>query len=561
MINFNEIKYERIDFENTKKDISVLLSQLNQTNNFEEYISVVKNIIDLQNYIEEMYDYADIRNMRDNKDEYYQAEIDYWNTYKSQFDALFLPFYDELGNSKYKDQLMNYIPSNFFRIIEYKARISSNEITDLVKKEKDLMAQCRRLNQTKVIFNDEEKTISATMGFFTNKDRELRKQAHDTVNDFYYQNHTEYDHILYELVTVRNEIAKKLGFDNYVEYSLYNLKRFDYSYKEISQFRNNIIKYFLPICDLLQEWQKEELGFGKVEYYDTVYFTEMPELKYHGIDLLNELKKSFSFDSELSQLYNQMLENGYIDLIQSDKKVSFSITNYLAKSCVPVITGNYKDNYFDVQTTTHEMGHSFQKYCASVEDKKYLVSSLLKYPILAVAEIFSYSMELIMLNHIDNLFNEKDYNKYCFMKIYNLITNLPEICLVDEFQQQIYSKTDLKETDFREMWMDLANKYHLSNVNSGHINLATGGYFYRKSHIYLDPFYFIDYALSYFGALSVWNKCNNDIDLFKEIGGVASYYSFKKLIEKYNMPDPFNDKVVEEVSVELKKILDNYKNN
>ncbi len=61
--------------------------------------------------------------------------------------------------------------------------------------------------------------------------------------------------------------------------------------------------------------------------------------------------------------------------------------------------------------------------------------------------------------------------------------------------------------------------------------------------------YYIDYALSYFGALSVWNKCNNDID------------SFIELIEKYNMPDPFNEKVVEEVSVELKKILDNYKNN
>ena len=78
------------------------------------------------------------------------------------------------------------------------------------------------------------------------------------------------------------------------------------------------------------------------------------------------------------------------------------------------------------------MGHSFQKYNASIKDKEYIVSPLLKYPTFEVAEMFSYGMELIMLSYIDNMFDAEDYEKYCFIRIYDLLRNLPYILLVDE---------------------------------------------------------------------------------------------------------------------------------
>lgn len=147
------------------------------------------------------------------------------------------------------------------------------------------------------------------------------------------------------------------------------------------------------------------------------------------------------------------------------------------------------------------------------------------------------------------------------MKIYNLLTNLPYICLVDEFQQKIYSKEDLKQEDIKNTWLKLVKKYHLEKSNSGHINLDDGGYFYRQSHIYLDPFYYIDYGLSYFGAFAIWSNCKDNIELFKEIGEVASYYSFKDLIHKYNMPNPFNKNTVKDLALKLEKELNNFSQN
>ena len=558
MINFNDIKYERLDYDKTKIKINGLLDKLTCSNNPEQYTQIVKEIINIQNHIEEMYDYEDINNMRNAKDEFFSNEMDYWNANKVKYDSLFIPFYNEINNSKYKEELKRILPANFFRIIEYQMRVTSDEIADLVKKENELMMKYRKLNLVKLDYDGEEKTIGKISADFSNKDRSVRKKAHDFINDYYYDNQEEYDKILFELVKVRNDIAKKLGFKNAVEYSIYKLKRFDYDYSDITKFRDNIIKYIIPICNILNEWKKEELGIDELKYYDTVFFTEMPKPKYEGEELLEHLMESFKeVDEELSKMFNFMLENGYIDFVSRSDKVNFSITNYLVETCVPVVTGNYKGTYFDVKTTTHEIGHSFQKYCASKEDKKKIVSALLKYPTMEVAEIFSYAMEFIMMNHLGNIFSEEDYKKYCFLKMYNFINDLPQRCLVDEFQQAIYSKEDLKLEDIRKTWLELSHKYNMDKTNDGHINLSTGGTFYSVSHIYYNPFYYIDYALACFDALSIWDKCDKNIDLFKEIGGVASYYSFKELIDKYNMPNPFDEKTVEEVSKKLEKELKN----
>jgi len=559
-MDFNSIKYERVDFEQTKLLLEELIELLKNTNDFQTYISLVEKINTIQNHIEEMCDYADIRNMRNLKDDYYKKEMEYWNSYKPKLDLLFLPFYEEMSHSKFKDLLLKHMPNNFFEIIEYQRRISSDKNVELLKKENDLKMQYRNLNQTKIRYDGEEKTIGAISSFFSSKDRNVRKKAHDAVNDFYNERKEEYTNILYALIKVRNEIAKNLGFHNYVEYSLQKHKRIGYDYKDIDKFRNNVMEYIVPLCIKISEWQKEELGLIKLEYFDTVFFEEMPKLKIYGNDLLNKLKASFAqVEEDLSNLFNKMVDNNYIDLIQREEKVNFSITNYLTETKLPVITGNYKNSYLDVQTTTHEIGHAFQKYCASRKDQEYIVSPLLKYPTMEIAEMFSYSMELIMMDHVSDLFEEEDYKKYCFLKINNLVANLPYICLVDEFQQSIYSKENLKTEDIATIWLELVNKYHLEKSNSGHRNLENGGYFYRQSHIYLDPFYYIDYALSYFGALAIWNDCEKNLDSFKEIGAVASYYSFKDLIKKYHMPNPFNKDTVKEISMKLEKVLQSKK--
>lgn len=558
MKNFYKIKYERCDYDKIKIEIDGLIIRLKSTKSFNKYISIIYKINKIHKYIEEMYDYADIRNMRDLDNQFYKDEIDYWNEYKSKFDLLFISFYEEINSSKFKDQLREVMPSNFFTIIEYQLRLNSKEVIDLIKEENELKTRYRNLDKEKVLFDGKEYSFAELGQYLSNKDRDIRKKVHDALNDFYYSKQSIYDDILFNLVNVRNKISQTLGFSNYVQYSLLSLKRIGYDYKDITKFREYVIKYIVPICEKLRTWQKEELDVEELKYYDTVFYQEMPNLKYNGKKLLREFKKVFeNVDSEASKLYNDMLLNKYIDLETNGNKVNFAITNYLVQSGLPVITGNFKNSYMDVIITSHEFGHSLQKYCSSKEDKKYIVSPLLKYATMEIAEMFSYSMELILIKNVRNLFKtDKDYKKYSFMKMYNLVIYLPYICLVDEFQERIYNKENLKVEELREVWLELVKKYLLEQSNSGHINLDSGGYFYRQSHIFLNPFYYIDYALSYFGAFTIWNKCEDDLSLFKDLGSVASYYSFKDLIDKYNMPNPFDENTVKNIAQFLDKELE-----
>lgn len=556
MLDFNKIKYNRVSFEDTSNNINTLIVQLKESSNYEQFLEICKKVIVIQNHIEEMYDYADIRNMRNLNDEFFKKEMDYWNEYKPKFDVLFVPFYQIIMESKYKEKLSKVMPTNFFYTIEFQMKITSEDIIELQQKENQLKTCYRELNRSKIMYDGEEQTIGKISEYFLNKDRNIRKKAHDAINDYYYSNQKDYDHILYELVNVRNEQAKRLGFQNYVTYSLYKHRRFGYDYKDIDQFRSNIIKYIIPLCHKITNWQKQELGINELKYYDTIYFSKMPNLLFKGEELLSKISNTFnSIDTELGNFYKNILNHGYIDLVHRDDKVNFAITNYLVETGLPVITGNFKDNYLDVSTVTHEVGHAFQKYCSSVLDKKYIVSSLLKYPTMEIAEMFSYAMELISIGHLRNLFNADDYKKFSVSKLYNLISMMPYICLVDEFQEKIYSKENLKVDDIRKIWLELVKKYHLEKSNSGHINLDTGGYFYRQSHIYLDPFYYIDYALSYFGAIALWTSCSNDLKSFKDIAQVASYYPFNQLIEKYHLPNPFNETIVQDISAKLEKKL------
>lgn len=554
--NFNELVYKRIDYDKTKDRLNKLISALGKSKNFNDFLINFKEIINIQNEIEEMYDYADIRNMRDLKDEYFNDEIAYWNAYKPKFDSLFLPFYDAILKSEYKTNLSSLVPPNFFKTIEYQKRITDKEINDLLKKEQELKKEYQSLTREKVTFNGEEMNLAKLNGFMKDNNRDIRKEASDVYNDYYLERQEYFDRIFLDLISVRKEIAEILGFDNYVEYSLYKLRRFNYDYNDIHTFRDNIRKYVNPLIESLRAIQKENLGIKELEYFDNIFFKASPKPLYEGKCLLKKIEEALKFDQELLETYHILLENGYIDFLNRDNKVGFSITNYLCKTGLPVITGSYKNTYYDITATTHELGHAYQKYNAGLMDKNYIVSPLLKYPTMEIAEMFSHALSIISLPHLKCLFKDVDYSKYCIEFLYDLISLLPYICLVDEFQETIYLMDEIDSNKIHATWLKLASKYNLEYQNKGNENLEKGNFFYRQVHIFTDPFYYIDYAISIIESFSLASSCEDDLSKFKSASSVASYYPIKELSKKFDIPDPFKE---ESIKLLVKKLELNLK--
>lgn len=555
MINFNDYKYERPDFEDTKSKTNSLIELFKSTTDKSECLKYFKKIIDIQNTIEELSDYADIRNMRDGSDEFYSAEMDYWNEIKPQYDLLFKPFYLAILSHPCLSSLREVAPENFFNTIEYQLKITNEDTSDLLKRESELKSEYRSIIRERFNYNGEEINLAGFAKYFNSNDASVRENAHNAYNDFFYSHQLELDNIISELVCVRNKIANICGFNNYSEYSIYKLRRFGYNYEDIKKFRDGVIEYFLPINERIREIQKKNLGVDELHYYDTIFFKDSIELKYHGEELVKEFIKVFySIDEELGKFFESALNNNYIDLLARKDKVGFAITNYLSKMGLPTVTANYKDTIYDVNVTLHETGHAYQKLNAANKDKNYIVSALLKYPTFDVCEMFSYAMQLIGLDYVDSLFDDANYQKYVFSFYKDMLTSFPYMALVDEFQESIY-KDNLSGEDIRKKWLELSHKYDQDINNSGHINLDSGSYFYRQSHIFTDPFYYIDYAISYFGAIAIYSKCQDNLEVFNEAASVASYYPLKTIMDKYSIPNPFDLGQVKSMSEMLVKKL------
>lgn len=560
MTNFNEIKYKRLDFEQTKKQVELLTEKLKHAQDIKSFLEIFKQINLIQLEIEEYSDYADICNMRDANNEFFQKEMKYWNEFKSKFDLLFIDFYQICLNTPFKEEIKILIPDNFFYSIDYKNRTSSKDILKLQKRDNELKSQYKILMNKKCKFKGEEHNLSYITKFFSSSDRSERKEAHDSYNDFFMENRKDFDNIFLEMVQVRNQMAKTLGFNNYSEMSVLLLRRFGYGYKEIKIFRENIKNYITELVSEIRKMQKQELGLEELTYYDTVFYKEEPKLLYTEKQLLDKMHEIFvSMDLELGNFYYDMLNNGYIDLLNSDNKIKFFITNYLSLSSLPTITGNFNGKYSDLTALAHESGHSFQKYFAGIEDKKHIVSPLLKYPTFEIAEMFSYAIQLTTLDYVQDLFSKNDYNKYAFLVIKDLITTMPYIATVDEFQERVYSKENISISEIKEIWKQLCNKYNLKNHITGHPTLENGEFFYRQNHIFLNPFYYVDYAISYFGAFAIWQQSSKDLETFKTMSAVASYLPLNELITKFNLANPFEDNSIKQLSLFLKQQLNKFK--
>ena len=199
-----------------------------------------------------MYDYADIRNMRDSKDKFYSEEISFWNEYKPKFDLLFNPFYKLCIKSEFKDKLKEMVPENFFNTIEVQLKINSDAVVDLQKRENELKMEYRKIFREKILYDGEERNLSYISGFFSNKDRNVRKQAFKNR----YNALSKYSSILasnYEAyIKADSMIAKTRGYKSTLEMYLYPDGLTEEIYDNLLKVANDNICYQYKYFDMIK---------------------------------------------------------------------------------------------------------------------------------------------------------------------------------------------------------------------------------------------------------------------------------------------------------------------
>ncbi|MBE6083133.1 MULTISPECIES: M3 family oligoendopeptidase [Tissierellales] len=557
-MKFKDYKYIRPDMEKIKKDFSSLIEKFNKSVEVEEQNSIIQEINSLRSEVETMSTLVSIRNSIDTTDKFYADEKSFFDEKVPEYQDVVINYYRALVNSKFRKELERKWGTHLFELAEIQLKTFSPEIIEDMVKENKLITEYEKLiSSAKIVFEGEERNLSQLQPFMESKDREVRKRAYEAHSNFFKENEEKFDQIYDELVKLRDKMAKKLGYKNFVELGYARMSRTDYNAEMVANYREQVKKYLVPIVAELKERQRKRLGLPSLKYYDEPleFVTGNATPKGDPDWILKNGKKMFGeLSEETKEFFNFMIDRELMDLVSKKGKMSGGYCTYINKYKSPFIFSNFNGTSGDVDVLTHEGGHAFQCYESKDMDVPEYV-----FPTSEAAEIHSMSMEFLTWPWM-NLFFEDEEDKYKFSHLSGAVNFIPYGVTVDEFQHFVYENPEATPRERKSKWREIEKKYLPFRDYEDNDFLNRGGFWFKQSHIFEVPFYYIDYTLAQVCAFQFWikyredrNKAWNDYLKLCKAGGSKS---FLELVKIGNIRNPFEDGCIKEVVKPIKEWLD-----
>ncbi len=472
--------------------------------------------------------------------------------------GLISKYYDALVNSRFRDELEGKWDKQLFSIAEFALKTFAPEIIEDLQIENKLTSEYTKLiASAQIDFEGEERNLSQLIPFQFSTDRNMRKRANEAKYDFFKVNEVKFDQIYDDLVKVRTKIAKKLGYDNFVELGYMRMNRIDYNAEMVANFRKQVQEYIVPTNNKLKERQKKRIGVDKFSYYDDKFNFKTGNATPKGDAnwIVENGKKMYAeLSDETREYFNFMVDNELMDLVSKKGKAGGGYCTYISEYKSPFIFSNFNGTAKDIDVLTHEAGHAFQAY----NSRSYEVPEY-SFPTYEACEVHSMSMEFFTWPWME-LFFKEDTDKYKFYHLSEALIFIPYGVAVDEFQHFVYENPEVTPTERKKAWRDIEKKY-LPYLNYDENDyLDRGGFWHQQGHIFQDPFYYIDYTLAQICALQFWKRANKGDDkawedyvtLCKEGGSKP----FLNLVKIANLRSPFEAGCVKSVIEDIEAWLD-----
>ena len=367
-----------------------------------------------------------------------------------------------------------------------------------------------------VQFQGEERTPSQMASFLEETDRDLRKSAWEIVVERRLADRDRLDELFDRMIAIRGEIAREANFPDFVSYAYRMRERFDYGVDESLAFHDAIEKVVVPLAAELLEERRTSLGVETLRPWDlSVDPLGRPPLRpFENVEQLAERTEGIfsTVDPELGGQFNYLRTNGWLDLANRKGKAPGGYQTTFEDDRLPFIFMNAVGLDGDLRTLLHEGGHAFHALASRGEELAAYRESPIEF-----CEVASMSMELLGARNLKQFYSETDANRSYRQLLEGIVLILPWIATVDAFQHWIYLNPGHSRQDRARAWEGLLKRFGGPVDWSGYED-ARAHSWHRQLHIFLYPFYYIEYGIAQLGALQIWSRSLSD-----RAGAVASY--------------------------------------
>jgi len=353
-----------------------------------------------------------------------------------------------------------------------------------------------------VNFRGEEKTLVQMGRFLEEPDRALREEAWTLVAKRRLQDVDKCEEIMDELIKLRHQIAKNAGFNNYLEYIFRQKGRFDYTPADCVKFHDAIESEIMPAVREIQNERRQKLNLEKLRPWDLAVDPQnrAPLKPFADVgEMVSRTQKIFNhLDAELAANFQEMQDKRLLDLDNRKGKAPGGYQSTLAEARVPFIFMNAVGVQRDVETILHEAGHAFHAQATRGEDLYPYRSAPIEF-----CEVASMAMELLGNEFIEEFYAPAEAARARKTHLEGIIGFFPWMAVVDAFQHWIYKHPGHTRAERKAAYLALMNRFGGDVDHSGFEEVRAHSW-HRQLHIFLYPFYYVEYGIAQLGALQVW---------------------------------------------------------
>ncbi|MFB6432428.1 M3 family oligoendopeptidase [Bacillus thuringiensis] len=483
-----------------------------------------------------------------------------------QFVKPLLKRYQNLLDNKYLESPFRMeLDSNVYGLLDTKIKnaqkLFCEENIELEIKEDKLITEYFKITGgLSGIWDGEEKTITELQSYLQDSNRDTRKKAKTIISEQFLSVEKELQNILNQLIEIRHQKAKNIQLENYRDYMFKKYERFDYSAIDCYELAESIRKYVVPLKDKILLEKQEKLQVDTLRPWDVSAVT--PDQKVlkpiaNENDLIEKSTHIFNkLDVEFSALLNRMYKHNCLDLTSRKGKAAGGFCEYLPASQLSYIFMNLNYTQDDIVTFIHEMGHSIHNELI----KPLKLRQYIEIPA-ETAELASMTMELFSLNYWDTFYTDKKDLKQAKINFFkDVISYLPVMLIVDQFQHWLYENPSHTSEERNEKYLQLQKHYQSSVIHiDGYENwIATN--WLPVLHIFEVPFYYIEYAIAQLGALQMYKQYKEEpkqaLENYKKALSLGSSQSIKEVYNAAGIRFDFSGETIKELMLFVEKELE-----
>ncbi len=474
-LRFEDIEYSRPYVAAMEQRVAAAEQVMAEDASLEEIEAALDKCYEQYYNYDTMYTVAYIRARQDMTDSYYADELAWVEDNYPRVQQLMEELlYAAAASDKAQELESEYFWEGFTQdYADDSQSVYREDIVALMQQEAALLGEYRALNASP--------TIDTGDGELDLYDYIADKYGEEYVSalmEYYEKYNKEFARIFIELVKVRSQMARELGYDSYeqMQYDYYFER--DYTPEQAAGYVADIKEYMVPLYVEVME----------NDPYSLISYDRVSEKQL--MDVLEHAAKQVG--GGIAEAYDFMFDHGFYDVRLSSTKAPMSFQSYLNDYEAPFLFLNPTGDIEDILSLSHEFGHYVDAYV------NYNASETID-----VSECFSQGMEYLLLGYFGSAVERETLEDINRLKMLDTLELYVQQASFAEFERIVYSSDPetLSAEMLNRLSLELAKEYgYYDGVHEDYYAMS----WTDISHFFEMPFYVISYPVSNDVAMQIY---------------------------------------------------------